>query len=65
MKQRRGPKPRPDEKIRGKSIQIMVLPEEREQIERLAEAAGESVSSFCLPAIQRLLAKHKDQIKSK
>ena len=64
MKQRRGPKPRPDEKIRGKSIQIMVLPEEREQIERLAEEAGESVSTFCLPAIRKLLAKYKEQSKS-
>jgi uncharacterized protein (DUF1778 family) len=61
-KAKRGPKPRP-EKVR-QSIQIMVLPEERAALEKLADAAGESVSSFCLPAIQRLLAKHKDQIKS-
>lgn len=62
MTQRRGPKPRP-EKVR-QSIQIMVLPEERAAIQRLADEAGESVSSFCLSAIQSLLAKYKRQTKS-
>jgi len=59
---RRGPKPRTKEKIRGLSIQIMVLPAEREAIEQMAIEAGESISTFCRTSILKLIRRSKDKV---
>jgi hypothetical protein len=60
-KTRRGPKPRSEDKIRQKSIQIMVLPAEREAIEQMAIEAGESISTFCRTSILKLIRRDKSK----